>query len=176
MARRMQLCAPRFRQACRPLLLVGLLGLVGCAAPLPQHYGRGPDPAEAARAETDSSRRHVGLAIAAGMVGSPYRYGGETPQGFDCSGLVYYAFRRAGIDVPRTTREQFDRAIPVDPSRLEPGDLLFFKLNRRKTSHVGIYAGDGRFVHAPSSGKEVSYASLDDPYWQRRLKGAGRFE
>jgi murein DD-endopeptidase len=118
----------------------------------------------------------VGLAIAAGMIGSPYRYGGETPKGFDCSGLVYYAFRKAGIEVPRTTHEQFKQSHPVSLSHLEPGDLLFFKLNRHKVSHVGIYAGEGRFVHAPSNGKQVSYAELQDPYWKRRLKGARRLD
>jgi cell wall-associated NlpC family hydrolase len=153
-------------------LLSALVVLTGCGSAPPRdepRYAPRPDA-------TDENRRHVGLAIAAGQVGTPYRYGGEDPGGFDCSGLVFYAFRKAGIDAPRTTREQFKTSRPVSPARMEPGDLLFFKLNLRKVSHVGIYAGGGRFVHAPSNGKQVSYARLEDPYWQTRLKGVRRLD
>jgi murein DD-endopeptidase len=172
----MRITAPRSRQISYVLLLAGLMGLAACSSAPPRQEPAGAASTAAGSADIDASRRHVGLAIAAGMVGSPYRYGGETPGGFDCSGLVYYSFRKAGIEVPRTTREQFKHSHPVRLSQLEPGDLLFFKVNWRKASHVGIYAGDGRFVHAPSSGKEVTYARLDDPYWHKRLKGARRFD
>jgi len=109
------------------------------------------------------------------QVGVPYRYGGESPRGFDCSGLVHYAYARAGIEVPRTTRELLRHARRVPLSKLRPGDVLFFRVAPPKISHVGLYIGDGRFVHAPSSGKEVSYASLNDYYWSRHVVSAGRF-
>lgn len=110
------------------------------------------------------------------MVGTPYRYGGAGPRGFDCSGLVYYSYRKAGIAVPRTTGEQYRQSRRVKLSRLQPGDLIFFRISRDKLSHVGIYAGSGRFIHAPSGGKRVAYASLDNPYWEARVIGAGRLQ
>jgi len=122
------------------------------------------------------SATHKGAAIAQSMAGSPYRYGGATPRGFDCSGLVYYAYRKAGFSVPRTTRDQYKRSERIAFSDIHRGDLLFFKLSSRGISHVGIYTGNGRFIHAPSSGKRVSYARLDDPYWKKRLLAAGRID
>jgi len=119
---------------------------------------------------------HRALAIAIDMIGTPYRYGGTSPRGFDCSGLVYYAYRKAGIQPPRTTTEQYHQSKRVQVSRLQPGDLVFFTISQGKLSHVGIYAGDDRFVHAPSSGKSVAYATLHDPYWRGRLIGAGRIQ
>jgi cell wall-associated NlpC family hydrolase len=116
------------------------------------------------------------VAAAAGVVGAPYRYGGSSPRGFDCSGLVYYAHRQAGISVPRTTQAQLRRARPVSLDQLRNGDLLFFELEGKKVSHVGIYAGAGRFIHAPSSGKRVSYANWQSPFWRNRMMGAGRFD
>jgi cell wall-associated NlpC family hydrolase len=112
--------------------------------------------------------------IARKMVGAPYRYGGADPRGFDCSGLVYYSYLQAGMRIPRTTSEQYRQSKDVEPSQLQPGDLLFFTISRNKPSHVGIYAGQGRFIHAPSSGKSVSYASLSDNYWKERLRGTRR--
>ncbi len=110
------------------------------------------------------------------MIGEPYRYGGAGPGGFDCSGLVYYSFRKAGISAPRTTNDQYSQSKRVPLSRLQAGDLVFFRISRNKLSHVGIYAGDGRFIHAPSSGKSVGYASLRAPYWRERLVGGGRLQ
>ena len=115
------------------------------------------------------------LAVARKMLGSPYRYGGMDPKGFDCSGLVRYAFSQSGLELPRTSREIFRASLRIDPQKIEPGDLLFFALSANKVSHVGIYAGQNRFIHSPSSGKGVSYASMANPYWQRRLIAAGRF-
>lgn len=86
------------------------------------------------------------------MLGTPYRYGGDTPRGFDCSGLVYYAYRRAGVTVPRDTVQQFRHTRTVSLRHLRPGDLLFFRLAGRRVSHVGIYIGDGKFIHAPPKG------------------------
>jgi len=115
------------------------------------------------------------VSAATRVLGSPYRYGGYSPRGFDCSGLVYYAHRQAGIGVPRTTEAQRRHARPVSLAALRAGDLVFFELEGEKVSHVGIFVGPDRFIHAPSSGKVVSYASLQSPFWSSRLVGAGRF-
>ena len=113
--------------------------------------------------------------FAQGFLGTPYRYGGGDPSGFDCSGLVQYTHSNFGINVPRTAAAQFNSSQPVSYSDLRPGDVVFFRLNRHKISHVGIYAGNGQFIHAPNRGKRVSFSRLNDPYWQKRLVKAGRF-
>jgi cell wall-associated NlpC family hydrolase len=113
--------------------------------------------------------------LAQEQVGRPYVYGGEGPRGFDCSGLVYYAYRQAlGLEVPRTAREQLVQARRVSAPEVRAGDLVFFQPASGKDLHVGIYVQDDLFVHAPSSGKRVSYASLADPYWRENLIAAGR--
>lgn len=108
------------------------------------------------------------------MLGSPYRYGGHSPEGFDCSGFVQYVYSRVGISLPRSAAEQFKAVHRVSVKDLRPGDILFFKVSRRKISHVGIYVDSSTFVHAPSNGKRVSYADLQQEYWRSRLVGAGR--
>ena len=108
------------------------------------------------------------------MIGTPYRYGGNGPENFDCSGLVQYIYRGVGIDVPRTAAEQYEASQRVDVNRLQPGDLLFFRINGR-ISHVAIYAGEGRFVHAPQTGRTVELRPIDDPYYGPRLVRGGRF-
>ena len=113
---------------------------------------------------------------AAAMVGRPYRFGGESPTtGFDCSGLVQYSFRRAGLKVPRQTDEQSRYGRRVDASDLRRGDLVFFNQDGKLASHVGVYLGHGRFVHAPSSGKHVRIDSLDSAYWRRSVADFRRF-
>lgn len=114
------------------------------------------------------------LLAAESRIGAPYRYGGAGPDAFDCSGLVAYAYRQAGIDVPRTAAQQYAVARPVPRDDLRPGDLVFFRLTGREVSHVGIYAGHDEFVHAPQSGGEVRMASLDDEWYRERYAGAGR--
>lgn len=111
------------------------------------------------------------------MLGAPYRYGGDSPQGFDCSGLVLYSYRQANIKVPRTSLSQYQQSQAVSAHRLRPGDLVFFHIRGKKrgVTHVGIYQGNNRFIHAPSSGGEVTVARLDEPYWRNRLVGGGRF-
>jgi len=131
----------------------------------PQHAAGGAPPHSALHREA--------VAVAKQLLGAPYRYGGSGPGGFDCSGLVQYAYSRAGAQVPRTTDAQYRAATPINPRRVRPGDLLFFQIGGR-ISHVGLYAGDGRFVHAPSSGKRVSFGRLDNPYWEDHLIAAGR--
>jgi cell wall-associated NlpC family hydrolase len=113
---------------------------------------------------------------AAQFIGTPYRFGGDEPRkGFDCSGLVHYTHEGQGLDVPRTAVLQSRAAKPVSVDALAPGDLVFFRIASRDVDHVGIYAGNGRFIHAPRSGHVVSFAYLDDPYYKRHMTGAGSF-
>ena len=109
------------------------------------------------------------------MLGTPYRYGGASPKGFDCSGLVQYVYAQAGLEVPRSTVEQLEQSRWVSFSQLRPGDLVFFKTGRSKVNHVGIYYGNGRFIHAPNRGKEVSFAQIESDYWAKHMVAAGRF-
>lgn len=111
---------------------------------------------------------------AVSLLGRPYRWGGNGPEAFDCSGLVRYVHQQLGISVPRTAADQFSAAQPVKVGELQPGDLLFFRLESRRISHVAIYAGEGRFVHAPQSGRSVELRALDDRFYRPRLVGAGR--
>lgn len=109
------------------------------------------------------------------MIGVPYHYGGHSPRGFDCSGLVFYAYRQAGLVVPRTSREQLRASRPLDLAEALPGDLVFFS-TREKASHVGIYLGGQRFVHAPSTGKAVEIQRLDHDYYRHHLIHIGRLD
>jgi len=128
------------------------------------------------RPTSKAVERQEVIEAARNMLGVPYRYGGSSPShGFDCSGLVQYAHNQAGIEVPRTTGEQYRAALPLTRQALRPGDLVFFRTHKyRYVSHVGIYLGKGKFIHAPSSGKQVSIASLKDDYWRKRYTSGGR--
>ena len=113
---------------------------------------------------------------AIGLVGTPYRYGGNTPEGgFDCSGLVNYVYRdMLDVRLPRTTRDLFAWQGPrIAPEKLAAGDLVFFG-SRGGVTHVGIYVGEGRFVHAPSSGGTVRLDHLDGHYWRDHYSGSRR--
>ena len=108
------------------------------------------------------------------MVGKPYKYGGSSPAGFDCSGLVQYSFKHAGVALPHNTLQQRSASRLIRSSELRRGDLLFFNQEGKKYGHVGIYLGDGRFVHAPSSGKSVRNDTLSNPYWKKHLSEVRR--
>ncbi len=112
-------------------------------------------------------------AVALQQVGVPYRYGGSTRSGFDCSGLVQYSYRQAGKNLPRTTGQLWSSTSTVARSDLLAGDLLFFSIEG-KMSHVGLYLGGQRFVHAPSSGRQVSVEHLNSPFYAAALMRAGR--
>jgi cell wall-associated NlpC family hydrolase len=110
------------------------------------------------------------------MVGINYRWGGNSPQtGFDCSGLVRHVFRQiAGLVLPRDSYGMARLGQSVDMDDLKPGDLVFFNTMKRPFSHVGIYVGDKRFIHAPSRGKAVQLANMTDSYWVAHYSGARR--
>jgi len=147
------------------VLPIGLFFFVvaGCAS--------APQPAErAAGGVGDRAAQH-----AAQLVGKPYRYGGASPStGFDCSGLVQWSYAQAGRKLPRSTDEQRAAANRIKVSELRRGDLIFFDQEGKKHSHVGIYLGERRFVHAPSSGKHVRNDTLDNPYWKKHLSEVRR--
>jgi cell wall-associated NlpC family hydrolase len=115
---------------------------------------------------------------ALGLVGVPYRFGGNSPaSGLDCSGLVRYVYSHTlGLDLPRRAEEISRLGQPIDVAELRPGDLLFYNTLRRAYSHVAIYIGDGRFVHAPSRGKKVRVEEMNAGYWNARFNGARRLE
>ncbi|MCA1977655.1 MAG: C40 family peptidase [Thiobacillus sp.] len=116
---------------------------------------------------------------AVSLVGSPYRLGGDSPEtGLDCSGFVGHVFRTTlGIRLPRDSRAISDATQPLDSSELRPGDLVFFNTLNRAFSHVGIYLGENRFVHATSSRTgSVMVSRLDDLYWRTRFDGARRID
>jgi len=108
------------------------------------------------------------------QVGRPYRYGGDTPAGFDCSGLVRFSYLQVGVPVSRETRTLREQARLIHAADLRRGDLVFFDQEGKKYSHVGIYVGDGHFVHAPSSGGRVRTDRLDSQYWKRHFVEARR--
>ena len=116
------------------------------------------------------------VATAKQYLGVPYKWGGTDPSGFDCSGFVYYVLRCNGINVSRTQAPMYSEGTPVSKANLQPGDLVFFQ-NTYKAglSHVGIYVGDGQFIHAPSSGRVVSYADLNSDYYVAHYYGAARY-
>jgi murein DD-endopeptidase len=163
---------PAFHARASALLCLALAA-AGCA---PFRPGLPDAPATAPEAAQQGVGPQI-AALALAQVGAPYRYGGAEPRrGFDCSGLVTYAHAREGIGVPRTAAAQFSAARKVPVDELRPGDLVFFRLvpGSREVTHVGIYTGQRRFVHAPQTGKRVGEAGLDEPYYRERFAGAGR--
>ena len=122
------------------------------------------------------SPRAVLTALANGLQDIRYRRGGREPAtGFDCSGFVRYVFRHSlNVELPASSAAQFLTGLKIDRKQLEEGDLVFFRTEGKRISHVGIYLGDGRFIHAPSSGKRVSVSNLAEAYWSKRYAGAKR--
>ncbi len=106
--------------------------------------------------------------------GVPYVYGGTTPKGFDCSGLVQFVFREVGVTLPRTARHQSRSGRAVTLRTMLRGDLIFFRIDRDIISHVGIYTGRGEFIHAPGTGKHIRTDSIDNPWWRQRVKSVRR--
>lgn len=143
-----------------------LFYMAGCVSGLAEQR-----PTTRPRSEAGNKRASA-LTIAKRYLGTPYRYGGSDPRGFDCSGFVLYVFRQLGVQLPHTAAGQFSRLPPVDQPR--PGDLVFFHTYGNGVSHVGIYAGNNLFIHSPRTGKTVEYTDMRIDYWRTRYRGARR--
>ncbi len=141
-----------------------------------------PEPADAPVAglpQGDLSSLSLGLAaatLANDQIGKPYVFGGSGPERFDCSGLVQWVYGNLGVALPRISRSQASSGREVNSREARPGDLLFFTLKGSGIDHVGIYTGNGKFVHAPRSGRPVSTDSLNNSWWRRRLRTVRRVE
>src|SRR5262245_10200498 len=145
---------------------VAALALGACASPRP-----GVEALSAQDETTARSQRAGAVRAALSMVGTPYRRAGRSPSGFDCSGLVVYSYARAGLaGLPHSSEGLERRTRPVSVDELEPGDLIFFDLDGKKSAHVAIYVGDRSFVHAPSSSKRVERVDFDHVYWGPRIE------
>ena len=173
-----------YRQIITSCLVCILVVIAGCSSPAPKPSETKTTPVVSEKAKpttkkyqrskpvTYSTGQQIAL-LAESMIGSPYKYGGSSPKGFDCSGLVYYTHQQLNISVPRTTRQQAAHTKGKPLSSAQPGDILFFRIYGDRISHVGIYAGKNQFIHAPKSGKKVSYANVNDPFWRDRLVKVG---
>jgi cell wall-associated NlpC family hydrolase len=159
--------------AARKLVLMAVVVIAAGCAPAPIRAPSGADQPPATM-RPESARDAAVLAVT--LVGVPYRYGGASPDsGFDCSGLVWYVYRQAaGLALPRSTAEMERAGRPVGQDDMRPGDLVFYNTLGRPFSHVGIYVGERRFIHAPSSGGAVEIVSMQNTYWARRFSGVRR--
>ena len=162
----------------RAALLATMTLLGACASPPPPPVIKAPAPVVFKSPAIGSPVAYDVLFRAIGLVGTPYRWGGNTPDsGFDCSGLIKYVYNdAAGINLPRTTREMIIMQAPtVDVRSLQSGDLVFFSTNGGgQVSHAGIYVGEGRFVHAPRTGGTVRLDYLSNSYWAKAYLQAKR--
>jgi len=152
-------------------LITFCFAVIGCAGPRPA-----PPPLPPERLAPASAERSEALLQAVLALGTDYRYGGASPAtGYDCSGLVAHVFAQAwGLELPHNARAQSEIGAPVSLAELQPGDLVFYNTQHRAFSHVGIYLGNGRFVHAPKTGARVRVEQLRTRYWMRRFDGARR--
>ena len=165
-------------------LLSGVLFLCVVSRVLAAPLERGYDAAPAASASTEAKdaayweARYKVLAAAGKYEKTPYRYGGTDRNGMDCSGLVYTSFKEAlSVTIPRSAAGLYTWVETISADKLQPGDLVFFKTDRSgNVTHVGIYAGDNRFIHSASAGPQtgVMYSALDERYWAQTFCGAGR--
>ncbi|MDR1086066.1 MAG: C40 family peptidase [Deltaproteobacteria bacterium] len=139
-------------------LLIPALGLLfsGCA--------KRPQGSPLGQAAVKTAKKYLGV---------PYRYGGRSPKGFDCSGLVWYVYRQNGLELPDASWKQVKAGQKVTKAELRPGDLVFFQ-SKGKVNHVGIYIGGGEMIHAPGRGKNVTRANLSEKYYQRHYATARR--
>lgn len=152
------------------LTITMLAMMMGCSSQVVHDAGQSPPRATAVRAHSVGEKAAV---IAYQQVGVPYRYGGASSQGFDCSGLVHFAYGRAGKRIARTTAGLWSNTASVQRSELQVGDVLFFDIDG-KMSHVGLYLGDQRFVHAPSTGRTVTVEELNTPFYAEAFIRGGR--
>ncbi|MEZ2717664.1 peptidase P60 [Niallia circulans] len=123
--------------------------------------------------EASAASKKSVVTIAKKYIGTPYKYGGTSPKGFDCSGFVGYSYKKLGKSLPRTTASMYKKGKKVKKSNLKKGDLIFFKTYKKGASHVGIYIGSNQFIHSSSS-KGVKVDKLSNSYWKTKYYGAKR--
>ncbi|HTN42404.1 MAG TPA: C40 family peptidase [Nitrospiria bacterium] len=154
------------------MTILALVFLAGCAGNPPRaDFPRHPKDDERSFTPAQSEV----IKTARSLLGRPYRFGGTTPEGFDCSGFVGYVYRRAArLALPRETHELVHSGKPVSVAEIAPADLVYFKIEHQKPLHVGIYIGDGKFIHAPSARGHVNIQNLGEEYWRDRYLGARR--
>ena len=152
------------------LCMACLLGVSACSSKRISAYG----PSQQAMRQYTLGQRVVQTAQK--QIGRKYRFGGESPsRGFDCSGLIWWAYRVNGVNVPRVTGDQAGTGVRVSPRRAQPDDILVFKTGRFWGGlHTALYVGNGRFIHSPSSGKRVRIDTLASEYWGPRLRDVRR--
>ncbi|HHK5576818.1 TPA: C40 family peptidase [Neisseria polysaccharea] len=165
--------------AVRPALADELTNLLSSREQILRQFAENGQYAQTARRNSDhtsgSADELIGNAM--GLLGIAYRYGGTSVStGFDCSGFMQHIFKRAmGINLPRTAAEQARMGAPVSRSELQPGDMVFFRtLGGSRISHVGLYIGNDRFIHAPRTGKNIEITSLSHKYWSGKYAFARR--
>jgi len=153
------------------VMLVLLIALLGCAG-----HHKLPDFSSLSDQQTVTTPAQKGvIKTAFSLLGAPYRFGGMTPEGFDCTGFINYVYRHSlGIALPRESHSLILVGKPISGRDLRPADLVYFKIERQKPLHVGIYIGGGKFIHAPSSKGKVNIQSLGLDYWKNRYMGARR--
>jgi cell wall-associated NlpC family hydrolase len=123
-----------------------------------------------------NNERDIIVRCAMDMIDKGYKYGSQDPEGgFDCSGLVQFAYKQAGIDIPRTASAQYYKTLKIDLGKAKEGDLVFFSTVGPGPTHVGIYLGGGKFIHAPSEGKKIRQEDMNNNYWKNAYYGAGTF-
>jgi len=165
-----------------PVVIVAEQAPVEARAPAPAALAKsstpGIEPARSAAAQDPASPPSPVSEVvlqALALLGTPYRWGGQSPGGFDCSGLVSHVVQQAiGVALPRSAAAMSRIGDAIERSALRAGDLLFFITRQREVSHVGIYVGEGRFVHATRTGGDVRVSALEEGYWSARFVGARR--
>ncbi len=174
------MCRARFfpdflRQCTAAIAPVLAASLVASCGMLPSQPSAPPSQPERSFFILDNHNHPQEIVLfAIGLLDTGYRFGGRNPEaGLDCSGMVSYVVEQvSGKRLPHNAAEIAGRTRPIETSRLEPGDLVFFNTMKRRHSHMGIYIGDGRFIHAPSSRSAVRIERLNNPYFSSRLDGA----
>ena len=158
----------RFQQAC-DLEPDGVVGIQTLSALHQYKAGNTSSRGQIAR----GPGKDLGI-FAQKFIGVPYQWGGSSPNGFDCSGFIYYIFNQNGIFTPRMADEQFKFGLVINPSELQMGDLVFFSTYEPGPSHTGMYIGNDQFIHASSAAGKVTITALSKPYYQSRYLGARR--
>jgi cell wall-associated NlpC family hydrolase len=163
------------------LSIAALIFCSACSATSPVRAQEPPLPVQEPVVVTQRTQPTSGgmpdlVLFAMGFFGANYKYGGNTPEsGFDCSGFVRHVFKQAaGLLLPRSSYEISHSGTQIDSGELLPGDLVFFNTLKRAFSHVGIYVGEGRFIHSPRLGKTVEISSMNETYWRNKFDGARR--